>query len=126
LDGRGSSSRAKKAAAERRISLARRSSRFSPLEGLEPLALLGCQPRTGAGVDLGLAQPGAQRFGADAQLAGDPGHGAVAFTLLGDRLGHHADGALPHLGRVAALERTGTLVVWHDSIILQGMESPSN
>jgi len=40
----------------------------------------------------------------------------VALTLLGDRGGHQADGALAHLGWVPALERTRTLVVWHDSI----------
>jgi len=44
-------------------------------------------------VDLGAADPAAQRLVADAELLGDPGDHAVALAGLLDRLKHHSDGS---------------------------------
>lgn len=46
-----------------------------------------------AGVDLGLTNPQAERLGADAQLPGDTGDGAVTVTPLSGGLGDEPDGS---------------------------------
>lgn len=66
----------------------------------------------------------ADRLGSDAELPRDLADGAVALALLGRRLEHEPDGALSQLWWIPALERPGGVVLCHDSMILQGMESP--
>src|SRR2546430_290844 len=70
---RGSSSRAKKAEAVFRISLARRSSRFSRSSSRSPLVLVAGQAGTLVVVHRITSQPQPQRLGVDAELAGDRG-----------------------------------------------------
>ena len=48
----------------------------------------------------------------------------MALALLGRGLEHEPDRALSQLWWVPALERPGGVVWCHDSIFLQGMESP--
>lgn len=67
------------------------------LELLHALPFVAGQTTTFTAVDLGLADPLADRFGADAQLASGVGHRSVAITTLGGRLGDQPDGALPDL-----------------------------
>src|SRR5690348_12103548 len=97
-----------------------------PFELLDPLALGRRQAAPGAGINLGLADPLADRLGPDPQLAGNIGHRAVAITPFGGRLGDQPDRSLTELGWIPPRNRTGrAAVVWHDSI-LQEMEPPSD
>jgi len=81
---------------------------------IEPDVVRGGRP--GALVDLRLGDPLADGFGADAELAGNAGDGALALAGLLDPLEHQPDGALPELrpntgaGRVGRLPAT-TLAV---------------
>src|SRR6266511_3804053 len=83
----------------------------------DPLPLSGRHAQAAATVDLGLPHPAAQRLGADAKLAGDPGDHPDALAGLLHGLQHHAHRPLTQLGRVAPLGRVGTRVVCHDSIL---------
>lgn len=95
------------------------------LELLHPFALLGRQAAALASVDLGLADPQSERFRSDAELLSDAGHRAVAITSLGDRLGDEPDGPFPELGWIPPLGWACVVVVCHDSMFLQTLESPS-
>ncbi len=124
---RRSSSAPKKVAALLRISLARRSSRFSRSSSLMRSRSSVVRPGARAGVDLGLVDPVADRLGADAQLVGDLAHRAVALTLLGDRLVDQPDGPLLQLRWIPPLDPGARVRSFcHGSIFLQGMEPPSN
>jgi hypothetical protein len=91
---RPSSSVAKKSDADRRISLARRSSNFSRSSPLEPFALLGLEPRSFAGIDLGAADPLARRFRRRAQHLGHRADRLQLRSISGLALANQADRAL--------------------------------
>jgi hypothetical protein len=54
-------------------------------------------------IDLGLDHPAAERLDADAELAGDADHGAIALAGLGHPLERQTDGALLQLRRIPPL-----------------------
>jgi hypothetical protein len=92
-DDRRSSSAPKKAAALFKISLARRSSRFSFSSSTNPMALFGREAGFGAAVDLGLGNPVAHRLVPNAVLSGDPADGSLPLAALLDGLQDLPDGA---------------------------------
>lgn len=67
----------------------------------------GGQSATTTLVDLGLADPTAQRLGPDAELAGDAGDGAVTHLPLFDGPEDQPDRSLTKLCRVAVLGALG-------------------
>src|SRR5215218_5848915 len=72
-------------------------------QGGDPLLVLGAGPGPLAAVHLGLANPGPERLGTDAQLPGHPGDHAEALPGLLSGLLHHAHRSLPQLGWIAPL-----------------------
>jgi hypothetical protein len=66
----------------------------------DPGALVGREPRPSPVVDLGLADPGAERLRADVELTGDTGDDAVALAVLLHRRQDELDRSLLNLRRV--------------------------
>jgi hypothetical protein len=95
-----------------------------PLELLHLFSFLGRQAAALTAVDLGLADSLADGLRADAEVFRHLPDGPVALALLGGRLEHEPDRALFQLRWIPPLEWEGGVVWCHDSMILQGMESP--
>jgi hypothetical protein len=109
-----------------RISLARRSSRFSRARSLIRDRSSVVRSGPGAALDLRLVVPVAERFRPDAQLLGDRAHGAVPFPCSAAVSKHESDRALLQLGWIPplGLAPAGGSLCCHDSIFLQAMEPP--
>ena len=126
---RRSSSAPKKVAAACRMSLERRSSKFSLRSRFSSACSSVVRPRPLAGVDLGLLHPGPEGLVADTQLAGHPrDHRLVAGILCAGAPGPSA--------RPAPSAQADTALLWallfHDSILaskvwsLRGSQAGSN
>ena len=70
----------------------------------------GGHTRAAATVNLGLADPAAQRLGPDAERVGNAGDGAVPLLSLFDGLLDHPDRSFTELGGVAVLRALGVLM----------------
>jgi hypothetical protein len=92
-----------------RMSLARRSSRFSrsssAMRQRSSVVVPGLLP-----LSISAADPVAKRLGADAELAGDLGHDAEAVAAMRDRLVDHSNRPFTQLGRVPLLSGMGWVI----------------
>ena len=80
-----------------RMSLARRSSRFSPLELRDLFGLGRRDSGPVALVDLDLLDPVAQRLGIDPQLLADPTQGTASSGRVTPPIDRHPERSLPKL-----------------------------
>jgi hypothetical protein len=89
-----------------------------PLELAHPDPFLGRETGPGAPVDLGLADPGAERLGADAELVGDAADDALVVAVVLHGLGDHAHGPFLDLSWIATR-------AWVSAGVGHGLHLPS-